>query len=99
MTFWQAFANLFRRKSWDLILLIVVLVVGSIAAVVIGDRYGTWAWGAVGIIALPIAVARVPRSHSRHRAHQTRQVAGKKKPQSKRRAPDVESVNNEHNRR
>ena len=82
MTFWQAFANLFSRKPWDVILLVVVLVGGSTAAVVIGDRYGTWAWGAVGIILLPLVVAKVPRSHGRHRGP-SRQRAGGSAPDSK----------------
>jgi hypothetical protein len=66
MTFWQAFLDLFTRRSWDRILLILALVGGSAAAVVIGDRYGTWAGGAVGIVILPIVIARLPRTRGRH---------------------------------
>jgi cytochrome b len=65
MTFWQAFLGVFNRRSWDLVILILVLVGGSVLAVVVGDRYGSAAGGAVGVIILPLVLIRLPRTRRR----------------------------------
>jgi len=59
MTFWQTFRSLFRRGHGSSALFWVVLIGGSVAAVTIGDLYGTFYWGIIGLVIIPFVATRL----------------------------------------
>jgi hypothetical protein len=59
MTFWESVKSLFDGTKRSLVLFGSVLIVGSIIAVVIGDRYGSFYLGLIGIVILPFLAIRI----------------------------------------